>query len=151
MRVVIGVFFADSPLTDNDALQRYRAHGGASDAGQAGTPGPRLAAFLTELTERYPRFESLSEDDRATSPWIEEFDICGEQVVIALAGSECPNAVEFILELADAHGLVCFDPKTRSILTAPPGIHVERQAETAIWPLTLATLSLALISVLWLH
>jgi hypothetical protein len=68
-----------------------------------------------------------------------------------MGGNQCVDAVEFIMELAEQHGLVCFDPKTSSILTAPPGIHVEKQSDAAIWPLTLATLSLALVGLLWLH
>ncbi len=151
MRVEIGVFFTDSPLTDMEALQRYRAHGGEPAATCADRPAPCLDAFLNELTDRYPRLDSLPTEDRAKSPWTGEFDVRPDQALIALGGSECADAVELVLELAEKHGLVCFDPKTRSILTAPPGIHVERPAETAIWPLTLATLSLALVSVLWLH
>lgn len=148
MYVEIGVFFAETPLTDKDALQRYhgeRKHIGPSE------PATEIAAFMTELTDRYPRLESLPDEERMASPWSGDFDVSDDQVRIAMGGHQCPDAVEFIMELAEKHGLVCFDPKTRSILTAPPGIHLERQSDTAIWPLTLATLSLALVGLLWLR
>ena len=151
MCVEIGIFFADAPLTDQDALHRYRTHGGEPDLNGVTDPGPHLSPFLTDLTARYPRLESLPEARRPNSPWTGELKACGEQAQIALGGHECANALEFIMELAEKHGLVCFDPNTRSILAAPPGIHVEQQAGRAVWPLTLATLSLALVSVLWLH
>lgn len=63
----------------------------------------------------------------------------------------CGEAVEYVMELADKHGLVCFDPKTRSILTAPPGMHLEGQPGAAIWPLTMLTLWLALAGLLLLQ
>lgn len=151
MRVEIGIFFADAPLTDMDALNRYRAHCDGNDSGGPIDPGPHLVSFMSDLTARYPRLESLSDEERANSPWAGAFDAYGNQARITLSGRECANAVELILELADRHGLVCFDPQTRSILTAPPGLHVDQQADKAVWPLTLATLSLALVGVLWLH
>jgi len=151
MRVEIGVFFADSPLTEKDALQRYRAHGGEPSADLTIEPGPLITAFLTDLTGRYPRLGSLSEEDRATSPWSGDFDVSDRQVLITLGGSHCADAIDFIMELAERHGLVCFDPKTRSILTAPPGILIESQSDTAIGPLMFATLSLALVGLLWPH
>lgn len=151
MRVEIGVFFADSPLTEKDALQRYRAHSGELGSDRAVEPDPHMTAFLTELTDRYPCLGSLSEEDRAMSPWSGDFDVSDGQVLIALGGSHCADAIDFILELAEQHGLVCFDPKTRSILTAPPGIFFENQSDRAIWPLMFATLSLALVGLLWPH
>ncbi|MDH3228542.1 MAG: hypothetical protein OEN55_02005 [Alphaproteobacteria bacterium] len=151
MRVEIGVFFAESPLSDKDALQRFRARRGERDPDRSIEPGPRIAAFLGELTDRYPRLDALPEGDRASSPWSGDFCVSEDQVLIALGSSQCADAVELILELAERHSLVCFDPKTRSILTAPSGIHMERQSDAAIWPLTLATLSLALVGLLWLH
>ena len=60
MRVEIGVFFADSPLTEKDALQRYRAHGSEPSPDTTVEPGPLITAFLTDLTGRYPRLGSLS-------------------------------------------------------------------------------------------
>ena len=149
MRVEIGVFFTETPLTDKDALQRYRAHGGEPDPDRP--MGPCIDAFLTDLAARYPRLDALPEEDRTVSPWSGDFDISDGLVRIAMGGIQCADAVEFIMDLADQHGLVCFDPKTCSILTAPPGIHLDKQSDAAIWPLTLATLSLALVGLLWLH
>ena len=151
MRMEIDVFFTETPLTDGDALQRYLAHRGGRDPGRPNNPGLGLAAFVSDLTDRYPRLESLPDEERTESPWADDFDIREEQVLIAVGGTHCADAVEFILELAEKHGLVCFDPKTRSILTAPPGLHTEKQSDRAIWPLMHATLSLALVGLLWLH
>lgn len=151
MRVEIGVFFTETPLTDREALQRYRVHRGEPNPDRSSEPMPGMVGFVTDLTDRYPRLESLPDEDRANSPWSGDFDVSDGHVLIAMGGSQCADAVEFILELAEKHDLVCFDPKTRSILTAPPGIHVEKQLDTAIWPLTLATLSLALVGLLWLR
>ena len=151
MRLEIGVFVTETPLTDKDALQRYRAHRGERNPDRSGEPAPGIAAFVTDLTDRYPRLESLPEEDRTESPWSGDFDVSDRQVVIAMGGSQCADAVDSIMELAEKHGLVCFDPKTRSVLTAPPGIHMDRQSDTAMWPLTLATLSLAIAGLLWLH
>jgi hypothetical protein len=107
-----------------------------------------LAAFLAELTERYPRLETLPEPERKDSPWNGDISETNGHAVIAMGGSHCAEAVEFIMELADKHGLVCFDPKTRSILTAPPGVHLEGPSGAAIWPLTMLTLMLALAGLL---
>lgn len=151
MRLEIGVFVTETPLTDKDALQRYRAHHGERNPDRSSEPAPGIAAFMTDLTDLYPRLESLPEEERTESPWSDDFDVSDGQVLIAMGGSQCVDAVEFIMELAEKHGLVCFDPKTCSILTAPPGIHMEKQSDRAMWPLTLATLSLAIVGLLWLR
>ncbi len=151
MRLEIGVFVAETPLTDKDALQRFCAQRSDRSPDRSSEPAPGIAAFMTDLTDRYPRLESLPEEGRMESPWSGDFDVCDGQVLIAMGGSQCGDAVEFIMELAEKHGLVCFDPKTCSILTAPPGIHMEKQSDTAMWPLTLATLSLAIFGLLWLR
>ncbi|UCH75487.1 MAG: hypothetical protein JSU82_06525 [Rhodospirillales bacterium] len=152
MRVEIGVFFAEGPLTEEDALRRHRA----CCAGIAAEPeepvsAPHLDPFLDDLTERYPALDSLTADQREQSPWARRFDVNGDQAVITLNGRKCAEAVDLIMNLAERHGLVCFDPGTRSILSAPPGVQVEDPAGRAVWPLVLATLSLALIGVLLPH
>ena len=149
MRVEIGVFFTDAPVTDEDALHRYRACRNGEN--QADAPAPHLDPFLGDLTDRYPTLESLSEDERQQSPWARDFNRNGDQLIIAVNGRECAEAVDLIMQLADRHGLVCFDPRTRSILTAPAGYHLEDPSGTAVWPLVVATLSLALIGVLLPH
>lgn len=148
MSVEIGVFYTQEPLTDEDALARYSAIRGKQDLDRCTEPDPHMTAFLTDLTSRFPRPGGLPESERANSPWSGDFDESGGHALFAMSGSHCDEAVECVMVLAEQHGLVCFDPGTRSILTAPPGIHIEKPASGAIWPLTLATLSLALVGLL---
>jgi hypothetical protein len=151
MPVEISVFFTETPLTDSDALQKFRAPSGERNPDRSSDTVSVMADFMADLTDRYPHLDSLPEEDRTNSPWSGDINVSDGQVLIAVGGSQCADVVEFIMELAEKHALVCFDPKTCSILTAPPGIHLEKQSDMAIWPLTLATLSLALVGLLWLR
>ena len=151
MRLEIDVFFADTPLTDKDALERYDACCSGPTSNGDTESAPPLATFMAELTDRYPRLETLPEAEREDSPWSGDISETNGHALLAMSGSHCADAVEYIMELADKHGLVCFDPKTRSILTAPPGMHLEGRSGSAIWPLTAMTLLLALAGVLLLH
>ena len=119
--------------------------------GDSNQPGSALVAFMADLTDRYPRLETLPDAEREESPWSGSIGETNGHALIAMGGSHCAEAVEYIMELADKHGLVCFDPKTHSILTAPPGVHLETQSGSAIWPLTMLTLLLALAGLLLLQ
>lgn len=150
MRVEICVIYTRTPLTDDDALERYSAVRGVKDLDRCIEPDPHIAAFLAELTDRYPRPGTLPQAEQEDSPWCADFNDSGGDTLLAMGGSHCADAVEYILDLAERHEIVCFDPETRSILAAPPGIHLETPQGGAIWPLTLITLTLALAGLLLL-
>lgn len=73
------------------------------------TPDPRLLEFASELTARYPRLEDPTSPD--DSPWNMSPDVTPERVILCMSFSQSPQISPSILELADRHGLVCYDPQ----------------------------------------
>lgn len=122
------VFLADSPLTDDDAGERYQALVGV-DGIVMDELNPAVAAFLADLKARHPDIDEVPESEVADNPWSGGFDVGHDHVAMTIRPARAPEINPFVLELATRHGLVCFDPQDGGIVAAPPGIRVtERDA-----------------------
>jgi hypothetical protein len=73
---------------------------------------PAIEAFYSELCRTYPEIDSLPEDLVDESPFSCAHDRSGLHVVIAISYGERTRPVaQYIVELAEKHGLVCYDPQ----------------------------------------
>lgn len=123
------VFHAASPLTDDDAGERYQALVGV-DGISLDELSPAVAAFLADLKVRYPDIDEVPESEVADNPWSGGFDVSRDHVAMTIRPACAPEVGHFVEELAKRHALVCFDPQEGAIVTAPPGIRVsEREAQ----------------------
>jgi len=124
----LGVFYTERPLTDEQAGERYTAYCEEQDLGPFIEPSPRVAAFVRELTDDYPQIDDVPEEDLEACPWSIAFDISEGHVLMSMTYFWAPDMSDVITGLADKHGLVCFNPQSGKILTAPIELLGEREA-----------------------
>jgi hypothetical protein len=127
MSLDLGVFYTVRPHTDEEALNRYISLCGASDRSACIEPSPNVGQFLTELTASYPQIDDVPEKELDACPWSCAFDASEGHVIMSMVSSKYEQAAFLIVQLAEKHGLVCFDPISGMILTAPDGIHIKRK------------------------
>ena len=75
------------------------------------TDRENFRAFMTELTERYPPLESLTESTFDESPWTSGLVVRPGYVEMSLAWSKVETVAPCILELSRKHGLYLYDPQ----------------------------------------
>lgn len=125
MSVDLGVFHTRRAHSDEDAGERYLALCGEDDPGAWIEPDPCIDAFYDELTGIFP------DDGTAADPWsASPLDRSGGHVIMNMPASKAREIEPVVRELAEKHGLVCFDPQCGKIVTAPPGIHVAETEPT---------------------
>lgn len=117
------VFYTIEPLTHDDAGELYQALVGA-EVPSTVEPSPPIAAFLAELTGRYPDIDDVAESEVANNPWAGGFEVGQGHVAMTIRPARAPEVGRLVVELAARHGLVCFDPQEGEIVAAPPGIRV---------------------------
>jgi hypothetical protein len=72
-------------------------------------PIPRIAAFVRALLDRYPEIDTDAGED---SPWAVGplmQDASGPFFYLPLVYSQCDQASAWVAQLAQEHGLVCYD------------------------------------------
>lgn len=75
-------------------------------------PCSRIANFVTDLQFRYPRLESISNDEGdEKGVWSTNPEIGAGYVSLTISFSKARVVSEYIIELADKHNLVVFDPQ----------------------------------------
>jgi hypothetical protein len=121
----LGVFYTTRPHTDADAVKRYVAYCEEDDLSPYIEASPTVAAFLSELTAQYPQIDDVPEEELESCPWSVAFDVSEGHVLMPIVWSAAEKMYPIIAELAEKHGLVCVDPQSKTIVTAPPGIRVE--------------------------
>ncbi len=117
----LAVWVGDAPGSDASALVEYTTRMDAMEAALEGDggaePHPRLLAFAEALLARYP---DLGDADVMDTPWADaplKNNIVGNVFYFSVALSWADTAVPFIVDTAEAHGLVCFDPQTETLMT----------------------------------
>jgi hypothetical protein len=121
----LAVFYTTTPLTDADALKRYIGLCDANEVSKHIEPSPKVAAFVKDLTDRYPQIDDLPQDDFDDDcPWSIGFDLSEGHVIMCMIAGISDEVLDTIIELAKKHGLVCFCPQGSIIETAPPGLHI---------------------------
>ena len=79
-----------------------------------------VAAFYSELCNRYPEIDTLPEDQLDRCPWSCAHDRSGLHVIMCMNyGDELEKAAQFVTDLAAKHGLICFDPQGPNVYLPP--------------------------------
>ena len=128
MSMDIGVFYTERPHTDQDALNRYIAFCEADDLTPYIEASPTVASFLEELTATYPQIDDIPEDELDDCPWSCAFDVSDGHVLMSMVSSKYEETALLVVQLAHKHGLVCIDPISGTILSAPDGVHLRRSS-----------------------
>lgn len=102
----LGVWCAESPITAEEATRKYISQrDGASEAAQ---PCPEVTAFYEALTRHLP---DLTADNYESSPWSTPLTVGDEFVMMSVVFPRAGEVCRAVLDLAERHGLVCFDPQ----------------------------------------
>ncbi|MFF3558875.1 hypothetical protein ACFYXS_02365 [Streptomyces sp. NPDC002574] len=90
------------------AAEKYARLCEGDHTGVAGAP--EVGAFHRELTAEFPE----SDADEA-SPWASGPHVGNSHVIMAMSWSRAGEVAPRVRELADRHGLVCFDPQAEVV------------------------------------
>ena len=108
-RFYLGAWLSKSAISDKDAARQYAA---LLEGKQVSKPwDAAVYRFLTQLTELYPDIETLPEDKADDSPWACSLEVSDAHVIMALRLDRYASVFPAIIQLANHHGLVCFDPQ----------------------------------------
>lgn len=113
----LAVWFEPTAVTSSEAIRKH--DGFASRAPDAGPADPRAVAFHRELIARYPGLSDLPDDQLERIPWHGDPEIVGEAVLMTMSWSTPDETVQFILELAERHEMVLFDPQDGTVYLPP--------------------------------
>ncbi len=111
----LGVWYSTAPLSADDAAERHAALCEAEDLESLIEPHPSVRAFLDDLTSRYPSLDDVSDDDLENCPWSCSFDESAGHCLLAMAFSRVDDVALVVMELAQKHGLVCYDPQSDTV------------------------------------
>jgi hypothetical protein len=109
----LGVWYSDTPLTDEDAGDLY-----VKLCEETWIPieeNAAVDAFYADLTSRYPEIDAISEEELENCPWSCAHDRSGLHVLMAITWSRCAEIAPVVLNLAATHGLVCYDPQESKV------------------------------------
>ncbi len=126
----LGVWYSSRSLTAAEADECYSAFhasgngkGNGNANGQA-TTDERLTRFVHELTSRYPQIDDVADDEIDSCPWSVSFDLSPTHVKMPVMWTRAEEIAPVVMELAERHGLVCYDPQSRKV-HLPPGLRSE--------------------------
>ncbi|WP_214411920.1 hypothetical protein [Sphaerisporangium fuscum] len=102
----LGVWYADPPITSEEAARRYVSR--PDDESEAAEPRAEVGAFYDALTRDLP---DLTADNYETSPWSTPLTVGEDFVVMRVVFPRAAEVCRVVLPLVDEHGLVCFDPE----------------------------------------
>ncbi|HKN36915.1 MAG TPA: hypothetical protein VJX16_27030 [Terriglobales bacterium] len=72
-------------------------------------------SFYNELGARYPEVDMVAEEDLDGCPWACAHERSGAHVILSMLDDKSTEVLPTILELAEKHGLVCFDPQANKV------------------------------------
>lgn len=77
---------------------------------------PAVEAFYRELCGRYPTLDDWPEETQDDCPWNMGPDRMGGYVTVCMSDRALEKGVlEFVVDLALRHKLVCYDPQSQTI------------------------------------
>jgi hypothetical protein len=105
----LAVWYEPAPITTARAAAVYELLCDGHDPGLTENGG--LAAFYEDLIARFPLLSGLSDDEVDHAAWSMDPTITANAVVLSLSWQTAGTAQLDVRDLADRHGLVCYDPQ----------------------------------------
>ena len=108
----LAIWEGDRPADNAAAGQEYRRlYDRYIGSRNLQPPAPRIAAYVRTLLDRYPEDDTPEGDD---SPWAGGPLIrcaSGPFLYFGMVYSQCGDASAWAAQIAQEHGLVCYDPQ----------------------------------------
>lgn len=120
----LSVWYSPRPLTDAEAADRYTAFRENGNVTCRVETDERLARFVADVTSRYPQIDDVADDEIDACPWNVAFDISERHVTVPIMWAYVEEIAPFVMDLAERHGLVCYDPQSRRV-HLPPALKSE--------------------------
>jgi hypothetical protein len=75
-------------------------------------PSDAIQDFLSEVTKRFPEIDDIEDEDELEEcPWTCAFDKSTCHVIVTMRWGCEEDVAPWLIETANRHGLVCFDPQ----------------------------------------
>ena len=114
----LGVWHSDKALSVKEAGELY-----VKLCELEWTPteeSPAVNAFYKELCRAYPEIDTLPDDQVDDCPWSCAHDRSGLHVIVAMSwGEKTTPVAQFVVDLAEKCGLVCYDPQGPDVYLPP--------------------------------
>jgi hypothetical protein len=110
----LGVWHGELPLDDDQAGDLY-----VKLCEERWVPIEENAAtlaFYNELSARYPEIDDVPEEDLDECPWSCAHDRSGLHVLMAMRWSKYSEVAPVVYELAEKHGLICYNPQEGKVM-----------------------------------
>ena len=108
----LGVWSGEDPPTHQDAARQYAAF---LERKQPAVFNEAVYTFYTELIRYYPNPDLVAEEDQDSCPWVSATEASGDFVQMVLKWERYAEVFPLVLQLAEKHGLVCFDPQNSNM------------------------------------
>jgi hypothetical protein len=107
----LAIWEGDRSVDDAAACEEYRQLHARHIRSEPEPPTPQVAAYVGALLDRYPEIDTEAGEDSpwATGPLMREAS--GPFLYLPLVYSQCDEVSAWVAQLAQAHGLVCYDPQ----------------------------------------
>jgi hypothetical protein len=117
----LGVWYSYHPLTFDQAGTIYGqlCHSDLSALTIDSNTSRHIAAFMDDITRKYPSIEDLPEEELDDCPWSVDFDRSDVHAILPMAWSRVEEVAPFVKNLAYKHGLVCYDPQEDRVYLPP--------------------------------
>jgi len=106
------IWQGDQPASDAAACEEYKQlYDGYIRSRDLQPPTPRIAAYIGALLDRYPEIDTEAGED---SPWASGplmREASGALLYLPLVYTQCEEASAWAAQLAQEHGLICYDPQ----------------------------------------
>lgn len=112
----LGVWYPDRRLTIEEAREFYLRLSEGDVTGVVAHAS--VDAFYRDLVARHPEIDDIPEerlDDHAFCPWSCAMDRSPGHILLSCVWSQADAVLQLVITLANAHGLVVFDPQADAI------------------------------------
>ena len=112
----LAIWFPSKMLSDQQALAQYHKLCNGDTNGLI--PHPSIGDFYVELYSVHPEIDDIPEDKQGDfdfSPWSVEHDVSDRHLIMSCVWSHADYIHDLVLNLAQKHGLVVFDPQLAKI------------------------------------
>ena len=84
-----------------------------------GPVAPGIEEFYEELIRRYPEIDGVPEEEVDNCPWSVQLNRSGHHVIMSIVWSRADEIRSVVVELAEKHGLIVFDPQEGKVVLTP--------------------------------